>query len=239
VPFVLGAALTVLQTVTQSNSLALLFPWRISSVLTPIAVTVILTRLVALPSLPLNNIGIRMASIGILVCLAATGVWISVARLAFRSPDEELPVMAFVSESKAKGDVYFIPVPDPDKRSNSRGSLSGDFIPPMEKTQDSRLVPVGLQRFRLHTGAPLFVDFKSIPYKDVDVIEWLERVRFAKKVWDDIEAGNLAQAAAELRGRGVTHVVRPRGARLEGNWATMVYEDGDYRIYRLRDSRNK
>ena len=34
------------------------------------------------------------------------------------------------------------------------------------------MIPVGLQRFRLHTGAPIFVDVKSIPYKDVDVIEW-------------------------------------------------------------------
>src|SRR5207248_5038163 len=40
-----GAALTVLQVVTGNDTLALLFPWRMSIILVPVATAVILTRL--------------------------------------------------------------------------------------------------------------------------------------------------------------------------------------------------
>ena len=48
-PFLLGAALTLVQVLTRSNTLALLFPWRISAVLVPIATAVILARLIQRP----------------------------------------------------------------------------------------------------------------------------------------------------------------------------------------------
>src|SRR5262249_15795398 len=51
----IGAALlTGAQTLTESDGLALLFPWRVSSVLLPVATTVVLSRLLALRGLPLD-----------------------------------------------------------------------------------------------------------------------------------------------------------------------------------------
>src|ERR1043166_8012358 len=52
VPTGLAAILTVVQAVTGNEALALLFPWRISAVLVPIATTIILSRLVALWGAP-------------------------------------------------------------------------------------------------------------------------------------------------------------------------------------------
>ena len=60
VPFVLAALLTLAQVATGSSTLALLFPWRVSAVLVPVATTVILSRLVALPVLPLGGPAVRM-----------------------------------------------------------------------------------------------------------------------------------------------------------------------------------
>src|SRR5262249_28632683 len=51
VPFLLSVLLTLVQVATHSDALALLFPWRISAVLVPVATTVVLSRLVALPAI--------------------------------------------------------------------------------------------------------------------------------------------------------------------------------------------
>ena len=83
--------------------------------------------------------------------------------------------MEFVRLNKEPGDVYFLPVKLPDRSKKPRGfvhSLSADFKPMPARKQDSRLIASDLQQFRLHTGAPIYVDFKAIPYKDVEVIEW-------------------------------------------------------------------
>src|SRR6266542_352652 len=48
VPFLLSVLLTLAQVATGSHTLGLLFPWRVSAVLVPVATTVILARLAAL-----------------------------------------------------------------------------------------------------------------------------------------------------------------------------------------------
>ena len=43
--------------------------------------------------------------------------------------------------------------------------------------EQKHLIAVDLQRFRLFTGVPIYVDFKSIPYKDTEVLEWFRRLK--------------------------------------------------------------
>jgi hypothetical protein len=47
------------------------------------------------------------------------------------------------------------------------------------------LIPPKLQDFRLETGAPAFVDFKSIPYQDRELLEWQERLELAQFFYRD------------------------------------------------------
>src|SRR5207302_3586528 len=100
-----------------------------------------------------------------------------------------------------------------------------DFKPVAEKRRDGRTIPVDLQGFRLSTGAPIFVDFKSIPYRDDEVIEWYERLRLAQAVQEKIRQERLAEALAELRRRGVTHLVQPAGTPLRGPGLKKIYAD--------------
>src|SRR5262249_9200549 len=80
----LGATLlTMAQVATGSNGLALLFPWRVSAVLMPVATAAVLARLVSLPGLPLEGRAVRAVSVTALLALAAAGVGISFGRLAF------------------------------------------------------------------------------------------------------------------------------------------------------------
>jgi hypothetical protein len=234
VPFLLAVLLTLAQVVTHSNTLALLFPWRISSVLMPVATAIVLARLTALPLLPLDGTGARVASVVAAVVLVAGGVWIMVARQGFSTSDDELPVMDFVRANKKPGDVYLMRVQVPGLVKATRGSLSTDFQPLSDKKHDPRVIPVGLQRFRLDTGAPIYVDFKSVPYKDVEVLEWSRRLHLAADLQQQLEEGKLAEALPALHDEKITHLVLPAVVKLEGPQVEEVYSDHSYRVYRLR-----
>ena len=113
VPFVLAMLLTLAQVASGSNTLALLFPWRISVVLVPVATTIVLSRLLALSVLPLDRPLAQAASAIVIVSLAAAGVWLMTARLGFHSGDEDEALMDFVRADKKPGDLYFLPVKRP------------------------------------------------------------------------------------------------------------------------------
>ena len=78
------------------------------------------------------------------------------------------------------------------------------FIQHTKTTGDVYLVPTKMQEFRLVTGAPIYVDFKSIPYKDTDVLEWHRRQRLAGKFYRTQDCDLLMQLSDEDE---VTHVV--------------------------------
>src|SRR5262249_32252733 len=152
--------LTVAQVASHSDSLALLFPWRISAVLVPVATTVILSRLVAALPESLDR-GAWVASAVALSVFVAGGVWLSAPGRGFHTADEELPLLEYARGARAEGQVYLLPVNVPDLARAPRGSLSSDFKSLADKQRDRRVIPVDLQRFRLYTGVPIFVDFKS------------------------------------------------------------------------------
>jgi hypothetical protein len=235
--FALSAALTLAQVATGSLTLALLFPWRVSSVLVPVATTVVLARLAAIRALPLEGRAAWTAAAVVVAALVGAGVWIMGGQLAFYLNDEELSVMNFVRQAKRPGDVYLLPVHVPDLAKTTRGSLSSDFKPLPDKQSDRRVIPIDLQRFRLYTGAPIFVDFKSVPYKDTDVLEWYERLGLAKTALEKLREGRLPEALDELRPRGITHLVLPAASELRGAEVEQVYGDAYYRVYRLKGGR--
>lgn len=235
VPFALATLLTILQAATGQHTLALLFPWRISAVLLPIATAILVGRVVALPYLPCDGKAVLSAAV---VCLLATaGIWIVATGQAFRTPDEEAGMVAFVRESCAQGDVYLLPVSVPKLAATTRGSLSGDFKPRVEKKTESRLIPPDLQRFRLSAGAPIFVDFKAIPYKDVEVIEWHKRLLLAQGWYRDLRAGHGSEVIPQLREYRITHVVESASQSLTAPELRQVYADEFYKVYRIVDAK--
>ena len=112
----------------------------------------------------------------------------------------------------------------------TRGSLSSDFKPLAEKKTDAKVIPVDLQRFRLHTGTPIYVEFKSIPYKDTDVLAWRDRLYLAQSLQGRFRDGEAA-ALAELRRLGITHVVVPAGSPIASAELAEVHGDAAYRVY--------
>jgi hypothetical protein len=204
--FFTALGLTLVQLVTRSYSLALLFPWRLSTLLVPLSTGLILGWLAA-RLLSWKGGGADLVSrwapraAWALVALAA-GVGILRMALDFQRQQAQpyLPMTGWVARAHRHGQVY--------------------------------LTPVKLQEFRLAAGSPAYVDFKSIPYGDLDVLEWYRRVRLADRFYKDLDCQLLEQFASQ---EAVTHLVLPQDGRpFRCSRATSIYQDAAYGVYLLQ-----
>ena len=221
---VAAVALTLLQLVTGNDTLALLFPWRVSAVLVPVVTAVVAVKLAA-------RIPERVGA-GLFAALVASGVAVMALGLGYRVNEDERPVLDYVRERARPGDVYLIPVRIPAVGSG-RGSMSASFTPPPRPKPGSNLIPVDLQRFRLDTGAPIFVDFKSVPYADTEVLEWYARVQRVDE-WYKRTDWDAAGLREQFRTEGITHVLIPRPSPIRATFLEREHEDEAYTVYRVR-----
>jgi hypothetical protein len=226
--------LSAAQVFTMNRTLALIFPWRMTAVLMPVATTIMLSRAITWfhpndaeeSGEPLRLNRPAPIVLGILV-VAITGlsIWVPATGRAYYSPSNEEALYSFVREHKQAGDVFLLPVSIPILADGERGSRSSTFV--VERDDDDpTLIPIDLQRFRLTTGAPIYVDFKSIPYKDEEVIAW--RLRLQQSGW-----WRTRTEAASLRQYSITHVVTPADRELDPADFDRVYADASYRVYRV------
>ena len=225
--FAASSALTLVQLATDSTALALLFPWRSSVILLPLATMIVLTRLVLWSGHWMESTPTKWVGLGGIATLVFTGVGIMVFRQGFATNAAEEPLMNFVKASRQPGDLYLIPVKVP-KLDGNRGAISSDFKPLPAQKADGRVIPVDFQRFRLGAGVPIYVDFKAIPYRDVDVLEWRKRVE-----WNAEVTANRTVSRRELLDRGITHVIVPRDRDMNSEGLKLLWQDENYRVYGL------
>ncbi len=221
-----GVVFTLAQYFSANPTLALLFPWRISALLVPVATAVIVMKLVALS--PASR-GLEWAASAIVLAVAGAGAWIMVERVGYRSGDEEQALYDFVRTHAKPGDVYLLPIRIPPV-GRGRGAMSASFTAPPRS--GSNLIPVDLQRFRLHTGMPIYVDFKSVPYADVEVLTWLQRVQQCEEWY----GGNWSRVTVEdeLKRAGITCVVTPASRPLAAPYLELTHSDPAYLVYRVK-----
>jgi hypothetical protein len=227
IPAILATALTLVQFFVESHTLALLFPWRASVVLVPAATATIFARLVSI--LPQCFLILVVALVA-MVAAAIGGIVIMATHQAYHANDLELPALQYIRDHKEGDDVYLIPVRIPSSGAGARGVPSTSFTPP---PTERHLITVDLQRFRLFTGARLYVDFKAIPYKDVEVLEWHRRLMQTQK-WYSRKNWNDPLLTQEMNDEGITHVLMPADRNIAGAYMQEVFADDYYRIYRVR-----
>jgi hypothetical protein len=233
--------LTLVQLATDSDTLALLFPWRTSSVLMPIATAVILTRLVQALSPRLDRLApgstntLQGGCVAVMVLLAAGGGAIMALGGGYRTNTDELAMLDYVKANRKSGDVYLLPVSLPKVGAGPRGAASTNFTPAPRIDKDPNKVPIDLQRFRLYTGVPILVDFKSIPYRDFEVVEWYRRMHWTQQVYAEKD-WSRATWLATLRAEGITHTVAPANRAVKSAGLELVYQDAFYKVYRVLPS---
>jgi hypothetical protein len=182
VPFAAGLVLTLLQIATNSNDLALLVPWRVMALLVPLATALLLTAAVnaSLRRIPPGPAWLRHTAVAAALLVLAVAVYAGGRTTLERFSRDAL------SDPELNAFDYV--------RNNA---VSGDLY----------LVPPDMERFRLGTGAPVFVDFKVFPLRDVDILEWHKRLQLAHRYYNGgpgERAVLLRELAAEY---GITHVV--------------------------------
>lgn len=229
--FIASLVLTLVQLATDSHTLALLFPWRSSVILIPLAVSTLLARLVLSLPQALESVTAKCLNVAAMAALCTAGVLIMALHEGYASNTAEEPLMAYVRSSLQSGDRYLLPVQLP-KSQGAKGSVSSDFKPLPAQQADKRLIPLDFQRFRLATGAPIYVDFKAIPYRDTDVLEWFRRVEWNQ--WLYVERDwNATTAIADVKAAGITHVVVAKNQEIRCDGVIAVYEDENYKVYRV------
>jgi hypothetical protein len=186
-----------IQAMSQSSQLGLLFPWRVSVILVPLAHTILAYKFSYFLS---GYLSPRMKP-----ALYFAIVSIPVATYACRGlivPKPPAPAQALwrTVENQPRGQFLY-------------------------------MVPPEMKEFRLETGKPVYVDFKSHPYLGSDVVRWQQRLRFAQTFYSTPFS---CSATTQLTTLQVTHIVAP------AEWATTpcgdvteVYRDAHYVLLAL------
>ena len=178
----------------------------------------------------------RIACAVIVATSVGGGIYITATRIGYQTNDTELPLLDFVRENKRSGDVYLLPARFPNFAAAARGSGSNTFAPAPRAKPGAAHIPVDLQRFRLYTGAPIYIDFKSVPYGEDEVPEWRDRVHRCER-WYDQRDWDSPEIWREVVEAGVTHVVTSADRDIKCRAFERIYADDHYRLYRLRPDR--
>ena len=239
VTFVGSLLLSLVQYATRSDTLALLFPWRTSAILVPLATTVILTRFVSLFRARFaTSTGAILKPVCLLLLMIffAVGLAVPIFELGYRTNPAELPLLDYVKSHRQGGEVYLIPVEIPKAPPSTKVILaySTNFTPAPRAGTAGHLIAIDLQRFRINAGAPIYVDFKSIPYKDVEVLEWYRRAQWAQGMYKDRD-WNRPGVHKQLMDEKVTHVVTTTDRPITSDALELTdFTDENYRLYRVR-----
>jgi hypothetical protein len=223
-----GLTLTLMLLVRENHTLALLFPWRVSAVLVPVTTAVLAAMLAA--RLESSRITLGVSAI-LFAGMIVGGVVIMTLGFGYRMNEAEEPLLAYVRDHASETDVYLIPTRFPPV-GKGRGAVSTSFTPAPRPKPGSNLIPVDLQRFRLATGAPIYVDFKSVPYYALEVREWDRRMKKAEK-WYATPDWDAAGIREQLIKEEITHVIVPRQQSIKASFLTLEYADDAYEVYRV------
>lgn len=212
IPFMAAVVFGIAQVISGSDLLALIFPWRLSVFLVPMSTSIILAHLISVIFTRFRDFSLRiekpltLISFVVILALFIGGVAVMSVRTTRHRNYDSAPMMNYVKEHASAGEQYLIPV---------------------------RFITFGndLEGFRLYTGAPILVDFKSIPYKDSDVMEWYERLYEGYTFYESGDCQLLNTLAIEY---GITHVVlETLKERTECDLLFELYRDNLYGVYRL------
>ncbi len=206
-PYLIAVLLTIVQMVVSNDFLAFIAPWRISAFLVPVATAIILGQVVATL---FNRFPHWTRRRSILITRISLGLIVTMVIMGgiiqvsqFQKADGTFAMMNYIKATKQPGETYLV---QPDAKE--------------------------LRKFRLYTGAPIFINRKTHPYKDVEVIEWNRRLELGDEFYRKRGRGSCEMLRNELQDYAITHVVLPaeripkRCKRL-----TEQYRDEHYGVY--------
>jgi hypothetical protein len=225
VSFGVATALTVIQVLTRSDALALIFPWRLSVYLVPLSIALILGWLVTLVMSRVESQAKFLVSQDLEKQVSQAEVrsedalsrWLQAISLAV------ITMVVLIGTIRLKLDF--------DRQTQSNEWPLMDYVARNHASGEEYLTPTKMENFRLTTGSPVYVDFKSIPYKDSDVLEWYRRLQLADRFYKQQDCSMLPGFSQE----GVTHVVLEyESFKIACPQLHLLYQDERYGLYLLQ-----
>ncbi len=189
-----------------SDRLSLIAPWRVSSILVPLAVFVLLAQAChhlyrwAKPLWRARPAHLLAA--GAAVYLTAVGFYTLPKDYARQRRKDTAALFAHIGAHKSPRDIF--------------------------------LTPVEMRDFRLATGAPAMVTWKSHPTRDIEFLAWYHRLRQADAFFKAPPTRRQRLLAELVRECDLTHVVLENGAESAGPaLGAVVYRDARYTVLRI------
>jgi len=110
-----------------------------------------------------------------------------------------------------------------------------NYVYKSKSAEDNYLIPPKLQDFRLVTEAPVYIDFKSIPYQNQEVLEWYARIQAADRFYR-YQGDSCSLLDQIIETAGVTHVILEKSGNMP-HCATFekVYQDDSYLIEKIQE----
>ncbi len=201
-----AVGLTGLQILWPNDTLAFVAPWRISAFLVPVSSCMVVAFVL---SAVIKRLGLPGSKINFVVLALGAA---ALAALVIRG-------------AKAIQSSF-----DARRQSDRAPMLS--YVRQAKAPGQTYLIPTDMAEFRLETGAPVLVTFKSHPYKDVEVIEWQNRVLAANDFYAQPSCDKLQALVAQYT---ITHVVLASEQLAAGcSFLEEVYRDSRYAVYSVR-----
>lgn len=206
-----GLIFSVIQVVMDSDSLALMAPWRVSVLLVPLSVSLIIAFIVSslIDLLHMNNPKFLFLFVPLLLYVVFInvrgGLELQDIYGSGRKERRLVQMMDTVKKEKQPGDLYMVPPED---------NLFDDF--------------------RIFTGAPTFITWKSHPYKDVEFLEWYKRVEQGDRFFKSGGEDKCNQLKALVSEYGITHVVfKSKEVPLYCDFAQEIHRIENFVIYKI------
>jgi len=189
--------------------LEVLTPWRTSVILLPLAYAVLAGWLAgrmaaAFEEKRLAHVSVTLLSAAVIAASVSLHIPKQLSALERYLIAPEKGLEQFVKNHRTRGDNYLIPNRE-----------------------------TAFECFRLHTGVPVFVNWKTHPYKDTEIMEWHHRNMLAETFYRHIDDPSGMKALQEIRLRyGVTHVVVPT-EKADNSFPGMrsIYSDPHYTVF--------
>jgi hypothetical protein len=113
-----------------------------------------------------------------------------------------------------------------------------DYVTETVEEGGTYLVPLGFKGFRIDTGAPIFVDWKSHPYRDTEFLEWFNRANLAWRFYEAPSDDAAIEALSRIRAVSpITHVIAYERTRraLAHAGLRQVYDGPGYAVFEIAD----
>jgi hypothetical protein len=208
--FVLMSSLALL--IAPDAAAAFSTPWRVTAILVPIAMVILIHRLSLVIARSCERRGladarIRNVALAVIVAMAAFAVLQTLNWQTKYDSKNSSGVITHARNTAGEGQRYLVPPRKPD-----------------------------FDHFRLEAGVPILANWKSHPYRDIEVIEWYSRVQAADRMYKAKDAASRNLAAQQLiDSYRITHLVVPNKVIVDlPNWVE-VYADMHYRLYSKND----